>query len=112
MDSEQKSGTHRFSIVMTATRSGTESFKTLDDMPPILRATCLKALQSPESKTLVIADEAGREAMLQQSAEEGESAPVAELRPQKRSRVSGRLALEILLCGAVGLAVWLVATLR
>jgi len=109
MSETRKSGTHKFSIVFTATRSGLESFKTLDEMPPVLRATCVRALQSRESATLVIADEAGRGAL--QHAEEPEAreeAPVADA----PSRLPVRLAAEILLLGSVGLALWVWAIAR
>ncbi|WP_321477861.1 hypothetical protein [uncultured Paludibaculum sp.] len=105
--------TWHLSVVLTSTRDGTEVFDTLDDMPTVLRAQCVRALDSKESQTVVIADEAGRE-YLRRIVEERESAVKAEApAPPKPGRVySLRLAAEIAVCGAIGLTLWLLATLR
>ena len=51
--------TWHLSVVLTSTKEGTEVFDTLDDMPAVLRARCVQALDSKECQTVVIADEAG-----------------------------------------------------
>lgn len=106
----------RFSVILTGTRDGVEVFDTLDEMPAVLRATCVKALEGDKTATMVIADRAGQEAVKRSIQA---MRPRSSKRPQSRasssppsSRWPWRLAAELLVCAAVGLAVWLAATMR
>ncbi|MBN9660932.1 MAG: hypothetical protein J0H49_22255 [Acidobacteria bacterium] len=105
--------TWHLSVVLTSTKEGTEVFDTLDDMPAVLRARCVRALDSKECQTVVIADEAGRD-YLRRIVEERESARKQEepAKPAPKKVYSLRLAAEIAICGAIGLALWLLATVR
>lgn len=108
-----KPRTWHLSVVLTSTREGTEVFDTLDDMPAVLRARCVRALDSTETQTVVIADEAGRDYLrriLEQRDKLG--APKAEPRPKRSRAYSLRLAAEIAVCGAIGLTLWMLATMR
>lgn len=107
--------TWHLSVVMTATRDGVEVFDTLDDMPPVLRARCVKALDSKESQTVVIADEAGREYLRRLVAQRDAEDPPKAASPRRPGRTRAqqiRLAAEIAVCGAIGLTLWLLATMR
>ncbi|MBI5281068.1 MAG: hypothetical protein HY858_05245 [Candidatus Solibacter usitatus] len=111
MSESDESGQWRMSAILTVTRDGTESFETLDQMPQVLRARCVKALQGDESATLVIADQEGRafvQRQLERRAGGGSETPA----PGPASSYPWRLALEIALVGCAGLALWLLATLR
>lgn len=57
--SSKASGRWRFTTILTSTRRGTELYTTLDDMPAVLRARCVQALQSDEAASVMIADAAG-----------------------------------------------------
>jgi hypothetical protein len=98
----QQSGVYKLSSILTATRAGgTECFETLDDMPAVMRAECVRAMESN--------DASGREylqrMMVRQTA--SKRPPVNALR-----RFPWRLAAEILFVGGAGLALWILATLR
>ncbi|MGJ5816900.1 hypothetical protein [Paludibaculum fermentans] len=105
--------TWHLSVVLTSTREGTEVFDTLDDMPAVLRARCVRALDSKDCQTVVIADEAGRD-YLRRIIEEREQAKQQEIaaKPVVKRAYSVRLAVEIAVCGAIGFALWLLATVR
>jgi len=57
------SQTYSFSVILTSTSAGHETYASLDEMPPILRATCLRTLESNNAATLLIADSAGQRAL-------------------------------------------------
>lgn len=113
------SGVYRHHTILTATRAGTETFQAVDEMPAVLRATCLKVLDGQDTATLIIADQRGLEAWhtVQQRTRQAQAACAAE--PQRGAgrprrlrlpdRVSVRLLLELLFCCAAGLAIWLLA---
>lgn len=48
-------GCYRFTSILATTRRGWECFESLDEMPPVLRARCLRALESRNSGTVLIA---------------------------------------------------------
>ena len=61
MADEQQTGVYKLSSILAATRAGgAESFETLDDMPAVMRAECVRALEGNQTATVLIADAAGR----------------------------------------------------
>lgn len=58
MTIQTRPGRFRHTVILTATEKGLERFESLDAMPPVLRAQCLRALESRASGTVVIAGEA------------------------------------------------------
>jgi len=107
---EQPHGVYKLSSILTSTRAGgTESFETLDDMPAVMRAECVRALESNQTATVLIADAAGRDYLHRMMARQTQAKqpPETGLR-----RFPWRLAAEILFVGAAGLALWILATLR
>lgn len=116
---EETQGVYKHFAIVTATRHGTETFKAVDDMPAVLRATCLKALDSKDTATLIIADQKGLEAWRQAQeqarqaveteAAKGTVAMQGRVRLRLPRSVSWRLLLELAGIGAAGLAVWLLA---
>ena len=105
MKEQKEPDTWQFSTVMTSTRDGVELFDTLDDMPAVMRARCVRALHSNEAATVLIADSAGR-AYLRRILSEQNAAEAQEAVQTARQN-SARLAAELVLCGAAGLALWL-----
>lgn len=102
---------YKLSSIFASTRAnGTESFDSLDDMPPVMRAECVRALESDKSATVLIADAAGRAYLERLLARQPAQAPPAQ--PDAPRRFPWRLAVEIVFAGAAGLALWLLATLR
>ena len=110
MSEHVEPGTWKHSAVVASTGDGTDVYDKLDDMSPILRAECLKALQSKDTVTIIIADSAGREHLQRIIAEQTPAAPIPPVNPAPQK--SWRLALEIALAGVVGLTLWLLAALR
>jgi len=103
-------GVYKLSSILTSTLAGgTESFETLDDMPAVMRAECVRALESNQTATVLIADAAGRDylhrMMLREAAAKVSPAPAFR-------RFPWRLAAELLFVGGAGLALWTLATLR
>lgn len=119
MGEPTNSGIYRHHTILTATRDGVETFENVDEMPAVLRATCLKVLDGKDTATLIIADQRGLEAWraaqeqarLTQPAQpaQQEQHVISRLRSKLPDRISLRLALELLACGAAGLAIWLLA---
>jgi hypothetical protein len=106
----REAGVYKLSTILTSTRAGgTESFETLDDMPAVMRAECVRALESNQTATVLIADAAGREYLQRTMAREtaAKKSPDTALR-----RFPWRLAAEIVFVGSAGLALWILATLR
>ncbi|MFZ5927474.1 MAG: hypothetical protein ACOYX1_08515 [Acidobacteriota bacterium] len=62
MTIQTRPGRFRHTVILTATEKGLERFESLDAMPPVLRAQCLRALESRESGTVVIAGESKADA--------------------------------------------------
>lgn len=62
MTIQTRPGQFRYTVILTATEKGLERFESLDAMPPVLRAQCLRALESRESGTVVIAGESKADA--------------------------------------------------
>lgn len=48
-------GRFRFTSILATTRDGWQRYDSLDEMPPLMRARCLKALESRNSGTVLIA---------------------------------------------------------
>lgn len=67
MTIQTRPGRFRHTVILTATEKGLERFESLDAMPPVLRAQCLRALESRASGTVVIAGEAEAEAAQSQT---------------------------------------------
>ncbi len=99
----------RFSVIVTSTHKGTEVFDTLDEMPVLLRAKCVKAIQSNDSATLVIADAVGKD-YIQRVMEEREEHDQAPAAPPGRRAL--HFAAEAAMCAAAGLVLWLLSVLR
>lgn len=102
------SGTWRFSTIMTTTKDRTEFFDTLDDMPAVLRAECVRTLQSKDAATILISDSAGRRYL-----REALSQHYQELEQTQRSPATPQLGpwLEVLACGGLGLLAWVLTKL-
>jgi hypothetical protein len=45
--------------IITSTRAGIESFDSIEAMPSVLRATCVKVLEDKNTSTILIADRRG-----------------------------------------------------
>lgn len=115
---ESGGGVYKHYTILTATREGTETFENVDEMPAVLRATCMKVLDGKDTATLIIADQRGLEAWrAAQQTRLTQDAPAAStqqrgalrLRIRVSKRIPWRLALELICCGAAGLAIWLLA---
>jgi len=102
------SGTWRFSTIMSTTKDRTEFFDTLDDMPAVLRAECVRTLQSKDAATILISDAAGRRYL-----REALSQHYQELEPSAQPSGAGQLGpwVEVLACGALGLFAWVLTKL-
>lgn len=59
MTLQMRPGRFRHTVILASTEKGLHRFDSLDAMPAVLRARCLKALESLESGTVVIAGQAG-----------------------------------------------------
>lgn len=68
MTIQTRPGRFRHTVILTVTEKGVERFESLDDMPPVLRAQCIRALESRESGTVVISGGAKADASLRQAA--------------------------------------------
>ncbi|MCS7043918.1 MAG: hypothetical protein N2036_06315 [Bryobacteraceae bacterium] len=75
-------GCFRFTTILATTKRGWERFDNLDEMPPVLRARCLRALESRNSGTVLIA---GR------SRPDGSEEPAAAALPAEPPRAAGAL---------------------
>jgi hypothetical protein len=67
---ETRPGRFRYTVILAATGRRLEWFDTLEDMPPLLRAQCLKALGSPGSGAVVIAGQAAPETVNEPAAQQ------------------------------------------
>lgn len=105
MKNPKEPDTWQFSTVMTSTRDGIEIFDTLDDMPAVMRARCVRALHSNDAATVLIADSAGRDYLRRIISEQ--NAAEAQEAVQTARRHSARVAAEVVLCAAAGLALWI-----
>ena len=111
MPERKANGVYKLSTILTSTHEGgTESFETLDDMPAVMRAECVRALESNQTATVLIADAAGRDYLQRMMRRKCE----AKRRPAPTplQRFPWRLAAEILFVGGASLALWILATLR
>lgn len=110
MPDEQRIGVYKLYSILTSTRaSGTETFETLDAMPAVIRAECVRALESNQTATVLIADAAGREYLQTMLAHE---AVAQRPRAAASRRFPWRLTAEILFVAGAGLAIWILAILR
>jgi len=98
--------TVRTSVILVAVDSRLEAYSSLEDLPAELREKLVESTSGDDAATILIADRKGRDAILRS------------LRKRilvRRRRVPGgwlRTWGAILLSGAAGLTVWLVATWR
>lgn len=108
---QSKPGRYRYTVIFTATAKGLECFESLDAMPPVLRAQCVKALEGRASGTVLIAGEA-EEAATEAAAGARPPAPRPEASATGRARVSNRMvALGLhLLVAALAAAAWFLAS--
>ena len=101
-------GVYRISAILTSAGDGAmESFSTLDEMPAVMRARCVRALDSSDTATVLIADAGGRRFLERQAVRPPQAQPAP-----GAHRFPWRLAAEIIFVGAAGLALWALATLR
>jgi len=96
--------TVRTSVILVAVGSRVEAYPSLEDVPPELRGKLIKSTSGDDAATILIADRKGREAVLRSLRQ---TAP-GRRTPGDWLRTWG----SILLCGAAGLALWLLATWR
>ena len=97
--------TVRTSVILVAVDDRIEAYSSIEDLPEELREKLIESTSGKDAATIVIADRKGRDAVLRSLSK----------RILARRRVPGgwlRTWGAILLSGAVGLAVWLVATWR
>lgn len=108
MADSEKSGTWRLTMLVASTEDGVESYESLDDMPAVMRAQCVRALNNHQAATILIADAAGREhveALLRQRrSSQPEVAPVPRRFPRRE-------AAEIALCATAGALLWVLSIL-
>lgn len=97
----------RTSMVLVAVGDRVRAYASIKDLPPDLRQRLLQSTSGTETVTLLIADRAGREAVLRTIRERTERAPAG-----GAARAWLRTWGAILLAGAAGLGVWLLATYR
>lgn len=105
---ETKPGRFRYTVIFAATRRGLERFESLDAMPAVLRARCLKALESRESGTVLISGETAERVEPPQPAREQPGTGAAR-RAEGRSRLRSlsRMGLELLAVAAAAAFCWL-----
>jgi len=101
-------GWFRYTSILATTRRGLEQFDSLDAMPPVLRARCLKALESRDSGTVVIAgktapDSAGAPAAAPAAPPAAPTVAAGPRRRAPRARAAAVLLLHLLLA-ALGAA--------
>lgn len=105
---QSKPGRYRYTVIFTATAKGLESFESLDAMPPVMRARCLKALESRESGTVLIAGETAEPV---ETARPGGQQPGAgaamNAAGHSRLRSLPRIGLELLAAAAAAALCWL-----
>ena len=97
--------TVRTSVILVAVDDRIDAYSSLEDLPAELREKLIESTSGNDAATIVIADRKGRDAVLRSLRN----------RILARRRVPGgwlRTWGAILLSGAAGLAVWLVATWR
>ena len=97
----------RTSMILVAVGDRVQAYASVADLPPDLRRRLLESTSGPETVTLLIADRAGREAVLRTIREKTRRAPAGGV-----ARAWLRTWGAILLAGAAGLGVWLLASHR
>jgi hypothetical protein len=114
--------------VITSTRAGVEAFDSIEEMPSVLRATCVKVLEDNNTATLLIADRKGLAAWHASQATTLSPTPPQAAPPppplpfhlkakaafsslSRRFAASPwRLTAELVFLGASGLFLWLLST--
>ncbi|MBI4892607.1 MAG: hypothetical protein HY821_18425 [Acidobacteria bacterium] len=84
MSGQAKPEIYQYQTFLTATSQGTELFDALEEMPTVLRATCVKALDHPDAATFVIADRRGLaawKAAMERAQQEAAAEPPAPAKP-------------------------------
>jgi len=105
--------TVRTSIILVATGGRTKVYPSLDDVPAALRDRLVESTTGEDATTLLIADRKGRAAILQSlRRKRRQQQPSAPPVPAPGRAIPGWLRTwgAIALPGAVGLALWLLAT--
>jgi hypothetical protein len=111
---EMGTSTFKTSIVFVGTSRKTRVFRSLDEVPAGVRKRLQDNLAGPNTRTLVVADRAGREYLLRALRHAtGSSAPLgrrAAARTRREARnacgAARRYWLEIVLIGLLGVATW------
>jgi len=105
MTSELKGHGH-FRLILVSTRNGLRCYASRDTMPPEVREQFERAMAGPDCNTLVLASEEAAAVVARQVARQG-----GEL-ARGGSGIDLRLAVDLVLLGVLGLALWCLATLR
>ncbi len=108
--------TLKSSTIFIAMGGKTEVYRSVAEVPSRLRRKLVETTSSMNSATILIADRAGREEIAKAirglpSAVESRVARRAAAN-RRRIRLTWKQAAEILLPGAIGLAVWLLFSLK
>lgn len=109
---QSRPGRFRFSVILTATAKGIERYDNFDAMPPVLRARCVRALESRTSGTVLIAGQAEQ----RPAAKAGDRAivapsPAPPARASRRGSAAAWLAAALqILVAALALAAWWLAS--
>ena len=108
--------TVRTSVILVAVDDRIEAYSSLEDLPVELRKKLIESTSGDGAATILIADRKGRDAVLPSLRKRilarqrrGVPAPIS---PGQVLAGWLRTWVGIVLCGAAGLAVWLVATWR
>jgi hypothetical protein len=105
-------GQVRAKAILIATDEGTRVYRKLDEIPAPLRQQLDACTQGDKSAYLLIADAEGRKKLQGAPAFADKNRPIAPATSPRRWKPDWRLALEIGLCGAIGLLLWMLAALR
>jgi len=108
--------TVRTSVILVAVDNRIEAYSSLEDLPAELREKLIESTSGDYAATILIADRKGRDAMLRSLRERllarRRRGVPASVSPRQIHGGWLRTWGAILLCGAAGLAVWLIATWR
>ena len=107
--------TVRTSVILVAVDNRIEAYASLEDVPVELRERLIESTSGDDAATILIADHKGRDAVLRSLRQRALARRRGVPAPASRWQVFGgwlRTWGAILLSGAAGLAVWLIATWR
>jgi hypothetical protein len=108
----QVSGQARFCLILASTAGGARWYASPDTMPPDTRLAFDRAMASPDCNTLVLASEEAAEHVARHIAEQGGELASEDQRYPRGLGLDLRLAIDLILLGGLGIALWCLATLR